>query len=301
MNHKPKTIVHYIDCPVCGSQQIAPILNAKDYTVSGESFAIWHCSNCTHRFTQEAPDEEAIGKYYQSADYISHSDTKKGIINSLYHRVRKITLKGKLNLVKQVTNKQSGTILDIGCGTGAFIDTMKKAGWTVRGLEPDANARAKAKELYGLDLEPIENFNELPAQQFDAITMWHVLEHVHELHYYIQQLKIYLKPGGKLLIAVPNYTSHDAAHYKEYWAAYDVPRHLYHFSPQSMESLLQQHDLQLTAIKPMWFDSFYVAMLSEKYKNGKGNLLGAFITGCISNLKAMGEKKRCSSLIYVVG
>lgn len=292
--------LHNIDCPVCGSPQIAPVLNAKDYTVSGEIFSIWHCSNCTHRFTQEVPGEETIGKYYQSTDYISHSDTKKGIINALYHRVRKITLKGKLNLVKQVTGKSTGTILDIGCGTGAFIDTMQTAGWTVRGLEPDANARTKAKELYGLDAEPIENFNHLPAQQFDAITLWHVLEHVHELHYYIQQLKIYLKPGGKLLIAVPNYTSHDAVHYKEYWAAYDVPRHLYHFSPQSMENLLQQHSLQLTAIKPMWFDSFYVAMLSEKYKNGKGNLLNAFITGCISNLKAMGEKKRCSSLIYVV-
>ena len=291
---------HHIDCPVCGSSSVAPVLKAKDYTVSNEVFEIWHCGNCTLRFTQNTPDEQSIGRYYQSAEYISHSETKKGFINSLYHIVRKRTLQGKRKLIEKASGKKSGVLLDIGAGTGSFLNVMKKGGWNVKGLEPDVNARKKGEELYGLKLEPIEVFYKLPAKNFDVITLWHVLEHVHALHNYIQQLKTLLKPGGKLIIAVPNYTSKDAQHYAAHWAAYDVPRHLYHFSPQSMDTLLQQHGMKTETIKPMWFDSFYVAMLSEKYKNGKGNMFAAFLNGLSSNLAALKEKRCCSSVIYVI-
>ncbi|MBI2730306.1 MAG: methyltransferase domain-containing protein [Sphingobacteriales bacterium] len=294
------TTDHHIDCPVCGSPNISLTLKAKDYTVTGEIFEIWHCFNCTHRFTQDAPAQEVIGRYYQSADYISHSETKKGLINALYHLVRNITLKGKLKLIKNVTAKTKGDILDIGCGTGSFLSVMQQAGWSVKGLEPDEVARKKGAGLYGLILDPIDQFTELPPQSFDVITMWHVLEHVHELHYYMQHLKSLLKPGGKLLIAVPNYTSKDAAHYKELWAAYDVPRHLYHFSPQSMRYLIEFHGMKIESIKPMWFDGFYVAMLSEKYKTGKTNLFSAFLNGLLSNLTAMTDRGKCSSVIYII-
>lgn len=292
---------HHIDCPVCGGADVAPVVTVKDYTVTGESFAVWHCRHCTFRFTQDMPAEKEIGRYYQSADYISHSETKQGLINTLYHYVRKITLQGKRKLIEKASGKTKGMLLDIGAGTGSFLNVMKQNGWDVKGLEPDENARQKGKELYNVSLESIEVFYTLPARSFDVITMWHVLEHVHDLHDYIQQLKKLIKPGGKLLIAVPNYTSYDAAHYNEYWAAYDVPRHLWHFSPQSMQQLLQLHGLKIETVHPMWFDSFYVAMLSEKYKNGKGNLLKAYLVGCFSNFKAMLKKDKCSSLIYVVG
>ena len=293
-------MIIYNACPCCNSENIVKALSAKDRTVSNEEFEIWQCNACTARFTQNVPDKNEIEKYYQSEDYISHSDTKKGFINSLYHRVRKRTLHSKRKTVEKFTKLSTGKVLDIGAGTGAFLSTMDKAGWNVTGIEPDETARENAKKLYGLSLQtPQELFN-LPPQSFDAITMWHVLEHVHELHEYMDQLKKLLKPTGCLFVAVPNYTCYDEKVYKEFWAAYDVPRHLYHFSPRSITQLLLQHGLQLKDIKPMWYDSIYVSMLSEKYKSGKNNFLKAGWTGSVSNWRALFNKETCSSLIYII-
>ncbi len=293
-------MIHYTGCPVCNSDLIKEQLTAKDYTVSQNNFSIWHCNACTARFTQDVPAQDDIGAYYASDNYISHSDTKKGIINSLYHLVRKRTLTAKKKLIVKATGKSTGEILDIGCGTGAFLHTMKAAGWSITGLEPDAIARTKAAELYDIHPQESAKLFELKPATYNTITMWHVLEHVHDLHKYMKQIETLLAPGGKLFIAVPNYTSKDAETYKAHWAAYDVPRHLYHFSPQSIEHLLSQHGLQLTAVKPMWFDSFYVSMLSEQYKNGKGNIIKAVFNGFLSNLKALSDVRKCSSVIYVI-
>ncbi|MFT3980932.1 MAG: class I SAM-dependent methyltransferase [Ferruginibacter sp.] len=293
-------MIHYEQCPVCESKNLQLFLHAKDYTVSQESFSLIQCNNCGFVFTQDIAPQEEIGRYYQSQDYISHSDTKQGMINKLYHRVRKITLAGKRKLVSVETGLTKGSLLDVGCGTGAFLHEMKQAGWSITGLEPDDTAREKALELYNIQAKPSHELFNLEPAGFDAITMWHVLEHVHQLNEYVAQLDKLLKPGGRLFIAVPNYTSGDAAHYKESWAAYDVPRHLYHFSPKSMQVLMQRHGLQVKKVKPMWFDSFYVSMLSEQYKNGKGNMIGAVWNGFISNAKALFNKERCSSLIYIV-
>ena len=246
------------------------------------------------------PAQNEIGVYYQSDNYISHSDTKKGFINSLYHAVRKRTLNKKKQLVMDQVAMTKGEILDIGCGTGAFLNTMKTAGWGITGLEPDDTARKKANELYGIDPQSPGKLFELKHGSYHAITMWHVLEHVHELHAYIKQLANLITPQGRIFIAVPNYTSKDAEIYGADWAAYDVPRHLYHFSPASMEKLLNTYNLKLTTIKPMWYDSFYVSMLSEQYKNGRGNIVKAFWNGLRSNIKAIGDYKRCSSVIYIV-
>ena len=295
------SIITHKVCPGCSSVAIEQKLIAEDFTVSHQQFEIWECNTCSLRFTQHIPDAGSIGSFYQSDTYISHTDTKEGIINKLYHIVRKRTIIRKVALVQAVTGKQTGAVLDIGAGTGAFAHAMQQAGWQVTGLEPDAATRQRSKELYGLSLQPTEGLFALPAAGFDAITLWHVLEHVHELQAYVQQFKKLLKPGGKLLVAVPNYTSHDAAVYKQYWAAYDVPRHLYHFSPASMQQLLQQHGLLLQQHRPMWFDSFYVAMLSEQYKRGRNGLVSAVWTGFVSNLVTVFNKKRCSSLIYIAG
>ena len=267
--------------------------------MSSDDFEIWECKHCTLRFTQNIPEAEEIACYYQSENYISHSDTNEGFINKLYHQVRKRTLHKKKSLVKQLTGKKNGSILDIGSGTGAFLNTMQLADWQVKGLEPDEAARKKSVELYGLQLSESEELYTLPANSFDAITMWHVLEHVHDLHGYINQVNNLLRPGGKIFIAVPNYTCYDEEIYKEYWAAYDVPRHLYHFSPKAMKELLELHGLSIDSIKPMWYDSFYVSLLSEKYKTGKSNPASAFLNGMISNSKALMNTKKCSSVIYV--
>lgn len=293
-------MIHYTHCPVCASEKIGPQLTAEDFTVSHQQFPVWHCADCTLRFTQDVPGQEAIGPYYKSDTYISHSDTKKGLINRLYHMVRRRTLLGKRDMVMAATGMETGNMLDIGCGTGAFLHTMQTAGWKITGLEPDEAAREKAAALYGLHpAEPATLFT-LPPASFNAITMWHVLEHVHQLQDYIKQLSVLVAPGGRIFIAVPNYTSKDAAIYKQYWAAYDVPRHLYHFSPASMRRLVNSYGLHVTAVKPMWFDSFYVSMLSEQYRHGRSNIIRACWNGFASNCRALFNKEYCSSVIYII-
>ena len=293
-------MINYQSCPCCGSTHIQQRLNVNDYTVSRQIFAVWDCSGCTLRFTQGVPEPAEIGAYYQSDNYISHTDTKQGIINRLYHAVRKRTLRNKQKLIERVTGLQQGRLLDIGAGTGAFLHTMQQTGWQIQGIEPDAAARQRAEELYALSLDSPEQLDTLPSSFFDAVTLWHVLEHVHDIHGYIEHIKRVVKPGGKVVIAVPNYTSYDATIYGQYWAAYDVPRHLYHFSPLSMQRLLEKHRLSLKDTLPMWYDSFYVSMLSEQYQTGRSHHMKAVLNGCISNLKAIFNRKKCSSLIYII-
>lgn len=292
--------VHHTQCPVCAASAINPLLTVKDYTVSKQEFVIWQCTVCTLRFTQDAPDENSIGPYYKSESYISHTNTSKGLVNALYQKVRAYTLKQKGTQIQKATGLSTGALLDVGCGTGAFLHEMKREGWQITGVEPDRDARSLARKLYRIEPLEASQFYNLPAASFDAITLWHVLEHVHHLHSYIDQLKSLLKPAGKLFIAVPNYTSGDAEAYRLKWAAYDVPRHLYHFTPKAMEVLAQKHGLKLIAKKPMWFDSYYISMLSSKYKNGRTNWIGAPLVGLRSNLKALLNTDYCSSLTYVL-
>lgn len=287
------------NCPVCGQKNISFSLFAKDFTVTEESFELWKCRDCGVRFTQNIPDKTEIGKYYQSENYISHSDSAKGLINSLYHKVRKRTLNQKKKLVTHFTGKHQGRILDVGAGTGAFLNTMQGAHWQIEGIEQDAFARNQSEQLYGIKTRMADDLFNLPGRSFDAITLWHVLEHVHDLHPYLSQFDNLLKKGGKLFIAVPNFTSFDADYYGSYWAAYDVPRHLYHFSPQAMKTLLRIHGFTLEAMKPMWYDSIYVSMLSEKYKTGKTNPLKSAFVGLKSNSKALFNVEKCSSIIYI--
>jgi len=300
------SIVHYTHCPACNSPSISPVFTTKDYSVSGKSFSIWVCTDCTLRFTQDIPDINSIGQYYKSENYISHTNTSAGIINRLYQVVRKRTLRQKRKLLCKITGRKTGTLLDVGSGTGAFVSEMKHHGWTVTGLEPDEDARKVAKDIFDCELKTIDELFQLPENAFDVITLWHVLEHVHDLRGYLQQLKKLLKQEGRLVIAVPNYTSFDASVYKEHWAAYDVPRHLYHFSPLSMKLLIDRNEMRIVKYKPMWFDSFYVSFLSSKYKNarddrqGKTNWVAACWNGFASNVKAFFDKKKCSSVIYII-
>ncbi len=286
-------------CPVCKSEQVHFALKARDYTVSHEFFEIWECNHCSLRFTRNVPSYEKIGRYYESEDYISHSNTRRGLVNTLYHRVRNHTLSLKYNLILSATGLKQGNHLDIGAGTGAFVQYMNRKGWQSQGIEPDAKARQVALSDHNTVILPAELLPSLPVASFDAISLWHVLEHVHGLQLYLKHIKKLLKPSGKLFIAVPNYTSYDGLKYKENWAAYDVPRHLYHFSPGAMKYLLDVSGLRLIRMEPMWFDSFYISFLSEKYARGHAPLIKGFLAGAVSNMKAFVQKERCSSLIYV--
>ncbi len=297
-NIKNSRITH-THCPVCQSPKIAFALTAKDHTVSSEFFDIWHCSRCQARFTQNIPDEASIGNYYKSEEYISHSNTQKGVVNKVYHIVRNFTLRQKRNRVQKLSGLQEGSILDIGCGTGEFLNMMQKSSWQVLGLEPDEEARKGASDNYGIKVQPSLTLFDLEAEQFDVVSMWHVLEHVHQLHEYLETIHSILKSSGIFLIAVPNYQSLDAEKYQASWAAYDVPRHLYHFEANAMKYLLAQYGFELTKMYSMPFDAFYVSLLSEKYKKGKIRLIPAFVSGLRSYFSMVKNVRKGSSILYV--
>ncbi len=284
-------------CPVCKGNKFTPFVTCKDYTVSKLYFNIVSCNTCNFKFTNPRPDDSSMGDYYKSEEYISHSNTSKGIISKLYHLVRNYTLKKKIALVSKHVSR--GTILDYGCGTGMFLNVCKESGWEAFGMEPDQGARKIAAEM---QLKTFENKAALKQGMEDrkasAITLWHALEHVTDLNETLTFFKETLQPNGVLIIAVPNYTSYDAKHYKEFWAAYDVPRHLYHFEINTIQKLLTPYGFKLTETKPMKFDSFYVSMLSEKYKTGSVKYLSAFISGLRSNISAK-SAANYSSVIYV--
>lgn len=272
----------------------------EDHTVTHQVFEVWACRACSGRFTQDVPDAGTIGPFYSSEAYISHSDTSKGLISKLYKTARRFTLRSKQGLLQKLVGKGSHSLLDVGCGTGAFAHTMQQAGWQVTALEPDEGARNMAAQLYGLHPQTAEQLYHLPASRFDAITLWHVLEHIHDLHGYFKKFGEILKPNGSLVIAVPNYTSTDAAHYDKYWAAYDVPRHLYHFSPESLRQLARLHGFEVVQTKAMWLDAFYIAMLSEQYMHGGHRLVSACWQGMRSLLQTISNREKASSVIYVL-
>jgi len=285
-------------CPVCNSDKFKSFLSCTDYTVSRETFNIVECESCGFKFTNPRPEPNDLGRYYKSEEYISHSNTKKGFINSAYQSVRKYTLLKKLQLISKYY--KTGKILDVGCGTGEFLNTCKNAKWQTIGIEPDDDARGMGIKNYDIDVRPESEIKNLENESFDVITMWHVLEHVPDLNDRINDLKRLLKPKGIIIIAVPNCDSYDARKYKEHWAAYDVPRHLYHFIPSTIDKLLKKHDLKLFKIAPMIFDSFYVSMLSDKYKFGKTNIIRSTWNGFVSNLLAIKSGKKYSSQIYLI-
>lgn len=285
-------------CPVCSASETKLFIECKDYTVSQETFKIVECVNCGFKFTNPRPEENKLGDYYKSENYISHSNTNKGFINSAYQSVRKYTLLKKLQLISRFY--KTGKLLDIGCGTGEFLKTFKDAKWETLGIEPSDSARKMAIENFGLDVRGEEGLKDLESESFDVITMWHVLEHVPHLNERVSDLKRLLKPKGMIVIAVPNCSSLDAKNYGANWAAYDVPRHLYHFTPKDIETLFRKHELNVFKTLPMVFDSFYVSMLSEKYRSGKSNLISAVWNGFRSNLSAIKTGKTYSSQIYLI-
>ncbi len=284
-------------CLVCGSNQFEPFLVCKDHTVSKDNFNIVSCKMCGFKYTNPRPTDSVLGDYYKAEEYVSHTNTKKGIVNKLYHIVRNHTLNKKIRLVSSYVSR--GTILDYGCGTGMFLAACKEAGWNTIGMEPDDSARKIASDQ---DLSVYSNKENVTTfikdRQVDAITLWHVLEHVIDMPETLAFFKAKLKKDGVLIIAVPNHVSYDAQYYKEFWAAYDVPRHLHHFELTSMKSLLENNGFKLVETKPMKFDSFYVSMLSEKCKTGSVNLVKAFWIGLMSNSKAK-DSSSYSSTIYV--
>ena len=270
-----------------------PVLICKDHTVTGETFQLRKAKDFDLLATFPRPDSEQLPAYYKSEKYISHTDSKKGFLDKIYQQVKQLMLSKKLKWIEKEKSSK-GKILDIGAGTGDFLMAARRQEWKVFGTEPNPDARKLAAKK-GISLE--ETTATFPDQSFDVITMWHVLEHVPDLNSQISELNRLLKPDGILVIAVPNFKSYDARKYKEFWAAYDVPRHLYHFSPSAIKEIFSINNFSLTIQKGLFFDSFYVSLLSEKHASGSSNFIKAFFRGCISNLKAA-SSNNYSSLAY---
>ncbi|MDW5288973.1 class I SAM-dependent methyltransferase [Formosa sp. PL04] len=272
-------------------------LKCKDYSVSGEYFELIQDSNLDILVTSPQPKENQLGRYYKSEDYISHTDSKRNLFEKAYHVVKGIALKRKLNLINSFITTEK-FLLDVGCGTGDFLQVAKTNGWQVCGVEPDSDARELALKKVGNNVYDTSKIETLKNNSFDVITLWHVLEHLPNLDTHIANYKRLLKPKGVLIIAVPNFKSYDAIYYKSFWAAFDVPRHLWHFSQTGISKLLEKQQFKVAKTFPMIFDAFYVCLLSEKYKTGKMNYIKALKIGLQSNLKAK-QSGEYSSLIYV--
>lgn len=269
-------------------------LNVKDYSVSQENFELLYDENMDMLITNPQPSSDKLPSYYESVDYISHTDGNKSLFEKAYQFVKSIALKNKIKLINSQSSK--GRILDIGAGVGDFLSIAKNDGWQTIGIEPSDKAKNIAKKK-GVSF--VENLSELESNSFDVITMWHVLEHVPDLENQIKELKRLIKPFGTIIIAVPNFKSFDAHYYGNFWAAYDVPIHLWHFSKTSIKKLFAKEKLDLVKVLPMKFDSFYVSLLSEKYKTGKFNFIKAFYIGLKSNWKG-NQNSEYSSHIYVL-
>jgi 2-polyprenyl-3-methyl-5-hydroxy-6-metoxy-1,4-benzoquinol methylase len=288
-----------LSCPICSGTSFQKFGQTKDYTVSHETFELSKCSSCEFVVTSPRPEDDQLGKYYLSENYISHTAKATTLFDKLYELSRQFALDWKLTLVKKFNYSKSSlpTLLDYGCGTGFFLKKVKENGFNIAGVEPSEIARHAAEQNAKTNIQPgIEDVND----KFDVITLWHVLEHVSNLNELVAELKIRLNPSGTLIIAVPNLKSNDAKKYGMQWAGYDVPRHLWHFDQKTMTQLLTKHNFQLVDKIPMKLDAFYVSMLSEKYKAGDQSIFTftkGLLNGLISNLKA--TQKNYSSIIYI--
>jgi 2-polyprenyl-3-methyl-5-hydroxy-6-metoxy-1,4-benzoquinol methylase len=285
-------------CPICGSISFSLFLKSRDYFLTGEEFVINQCGKCSLLITSPAPSPELIGKYYQSREYISHDATQVNLVSSLYKAARFFTLRGKFRIVER--NSVGQKLLDIGCGTGEFLNYCRYKGYDCQGVEPNPGAREFASKTYSLPVKERFEFGEDEKPEFDCVTLWHVLEHMHDPAETMSRLRSVVKPGGTLVVALPNPGSWDARLYKEFWAAYDLPRHLFHFRPENFIMLAKKYHFKLIRIVPQKLDSFYVSLLSEKYRSKNLKLFRAFFNGFYSNLKASKPSFGHSSLVYIL-
>lgn len=286
------------NCPICQSGASEEFIHTIDFAQSEESFEIQQCTNCNFLMTSPRPALSDLAGYYKKKEYISHSDSGRGLLNNIYKMVRSYALKQKLKAIQSLIKQ--GAVLDIGSGAGYFAFTCQKAGFSTIGIEPDDSTRLNSIKQFGIQVYEESKLDELKDSSFDHITLWHVLEHVPHLNRRMEQIKRLLKLNAYVWIALPNPESYDAKHYRKYWAGYDVPRHLWHFRPKNIIQLADQYDLKLVKVLPMYFDAFYVSMLSEKYKKSYFGFLKGFYHAVVSNLKAaFSTDLHYSSQIYI--
>jgi len=293
-------MIHHNNCPLCSSDKISPYLRCTDHFLTREVFELFRCIVCGFIFIQDHPGEEDLEKYYKSDDYISHYDKATGFLNKIYLLVREIMLRRKRDIVKDTTGLGKGNLLDIGSGTGHFLEMMKISRWLVTGVEPNGKARDFSMEKYGLNIIDPGQISELPAGSFDCITLWHVFEHLDDPFKYAVEFLRLLKPGGSCIVAMPNSNSFDAEYYKNYWAAYDVPRHLWHFTPDTFSLFSEKTGFELSGRRNLPFDVFYISILSERNKGSRAAFVKGMLIGKLFCIISAFRKARSSSVIYLL-
>jgi SAM-dependent methyltransferase len=293
-------MVHHSICPLCSSEKIRLHFECKDYFISKDVFPVFSCTDCNFLFTQDYPGETDIAQYYESDDYISHSDISTGFANKLYRLVRSFMLLKKKALIENITGLKRGNLLDVGSGTGYFAHSMKEGGWSVTGIEINEKARIFAFKQFRLETASPENIPDLKSNSFDCITLWHVLEHFHDPFRYISEIYRLLKPGAVCIIALPNCSSYDANYYKKFWAAWDVPRHLWHFNPSTFFLFSKKTGFSLQKLRSLPLDVYYISILSEKNKGSSISFVKGMTKAAWFACLSFFNKKGSSSIIYVL-
>ena len=276
------------------------MLRCTDYLVSREEFNICRCRHCDFIFTADYPDPSEAGRYYESSEYISHSDSRTTAIDRAYQTARKFMLRRKRRMVFKTTRIPKGNILDIGSGTGHFLNVMKEAGWQTTGVEINKAATEYATSQFNLKILQPEEMKILPSEEFDCITLWHVAEHLYDIDGYFNEIKRLLKPQGIVLVALPNSYSFDSSHYGKYWAAYDVPRHLWHFNYKTFSDFVAKAGFTISSTHPLPLDVFYISILSEKHKKSQTAFLSGVITGAYFSMLSFFNRLKSSSLVFVL-
>ena len=275
-----------INCPVCDSNDSSLYIKLKDrFKTNNETFSLVQCK-CAFVYLSPRPNENTISKFYKNNDYSPHAET------SLFYKIaQKISFRWKLKIISKYSiNYNKPFILDYGSGKGEFADYLIKKSFDIDKYDPIFTD--KSTKMYS-DSNQIN-------KQYNIITLWHSLEHVHRLNQTLDKIYQLLSDKGVLLIAVPNINASEKQYFRDKWVAYDAPRHLYHFSSETMLKFLNKHGLEMIELKPIYQDTFYNTYLSLSSKYFLIKLIKTCYISIISFLKILfSNKQKSSSLLYI--
>jgi len=291
--------IEFSSCIVCGATSFTDELVVTDWLVSNEDFLVKECNACSFRFTSNPPAAEHAGPYYETEEYVEHSDNAEGLINVVYHKARTWMLKYKLRLIRK--HSDGKRLLDLGSGSGYFLNSMKNNGYDVNGVEISDKAVALCQNKFRIKAYSPTEFlaNEIPGE-FDVATMWHVFEHVYSYNEYFDMLHKKLTKNGTLIIAMPNYYCLEEKTYKKYWNGYDTPRHIWHFTPSTFPRFAKDRGFEMVKMTSLPLDMFYNSMISASYKKSFTFLPITVFVGLCSLMLSIFSFKRTSSVVYVM-
>ena len=288
-----------IECPLCGGNDTSHFTDCTDHAVSNETYSLQRCGSCGLIFTIAPPDSQDKQTYSKLDQELNRADNPRKRLDRLYYYARILNIRRKIRLIERLTRVSSGKLLNYGAKSGYFSSRMTDRGWKVTSLEEYHEQRIFSLEMFHHRMMDIDEIDSLPPGSFDAVTLWHTLEHQEDPHTLIEKLIRLLKPNGLLFAAVPNTDSLDAAWYGSQWAAWDVPRHLLHFNTTSMIRFGLAHNLVLMHHERMPFEAFYIPMLSEKFKGNRHPIITGAVRGLKFWHKTNTDREKSSSIVYV--